>query len=221
MWKLVVSGRWSVVSRRQDSAPRLRSREIAIRLAVGANRWLLVRQFLFENFLVALAGGLGGVIVAELGVRFFNTFPFPVDLPIVFAAAVDQRVLIFTLVVSVVSTLLFGLTPALNATRPDLVTALKAADADSGGKMRFWGRNTIVAGQVTLSLVLLVISAVLLQGFREQLVQGPGFRTDRLFLNSFQTQLAHYSEEQSAAFYKNLLDRAARLQASVRPLSPP
>jgi len=190
------------------SRSRARSREIAIRLAVGANRWLLVRQFLFENFLVALAGGLGGVIVAELGVRFFNTFPFPSDLPIVFAAAVDQRVLIFTLVVSVVSTLLFGLTPALNATRPDLVTALKAADADSGGKMRFWGRNTIVAGQVTLSLVLLVISAVLLQGFREQLVQGPGFRTDRLFLNSFQTQLAHYSEEQSAAFYKNLLDRA-------------
>jgi len=99
------------------------------------------------------------------------------------------------------------ITPALNATRPDLVPALKAADADSGGKTRFWGRNTIVAGQVALSLVLLVISAVLLQGFREQLVQGPGFRTDRLFLNSFQTELAHYSEEQSARFYQNLLDR--------------
>jgi len=189
------------------SRSRARAREIAVRLAVGANRWILVRQLLFENLLVAIAGGFGGVVIAELGVRFFNTFPFPSDLPLVFAAAVDQRALIFTLVVSVVSTLLFGLTPALNATRPDLVPALKAADADSGGKKRFWGRNTIVIGQVALSLVLLVISAVLLQGFRDQLVQGPGFRTDRLFLNSFQTDLAHYSEQQSARFYQNLLDR--------------
>ena len=189
------------------SRSRARAREIAVRLAIGANRWLLVRQLLFENLLVALAGGLGGVIVAKLAVRFFNTFPFPSDLPIVFSAALDQRALLFTLVVSVVSTLLFGLAPALSATRPDLVPALKTADADSGGKKRFWGRNTIVTGQVALSLVLLVISAVLLQGFREQLVQGPGFRADRLFLNSFQTVLAHYSEEQSARFYKNLLDR--------------
>lgn len=189
------------------SRSRARSREIAVRLAIGANRWLLVRQLLGENLVVALAGGLGGIVIAEVGVKFFNSFPFPSDLPLVFSAAVDQRALIFTLVVSVVSTLLFGLAPALNATRLDLVPALKAADADSGGKVRFWGRNTIVAGQVALSLVLLVVSVVLLQGFREQLVQGPGFRTERLFINSFETQLAHYSADQSATFYKNLLDR--------------
>ena len=189
------------------SRSRARAREIAVRLAVGASRWILIRQLLFENLLVALAGGIGGVIVAELGVAFFNTFPFPSDLPIVFAAAVDQRALIFTLAVSVFSTLLFGLAPALRATRPDLVPALKSADADSGGKARFWGRNTIVAGQVALSLVLLVVSAVLLQGFRDQLVQGPGFRTDHLFINSFETSLAHYSEEQTTEFYKNLLER--------------
>lgn len=189
------------------SRSRARSREIAVRLAIGASRWVLVRQLLFENLLIALAGGLGGVIVAELGIRFFNTFPFPSDLPIVFAAALDERALVFTLVVSIASTLLFGLAPALNATRPDLVPALKTADADSGGKKRFWGRNAIVTGQVALSLVLLVVSAVLLQGFREQLAQGPGFRTDRLFLNSFQTDLAHYSPEQSSRFYKDLLDR--------------
>ena len=189
------------------SRARARAREIGIRLAVGAGRWSLVRQLLFENLLVAIAGGLGGIAVAYGAAQFFNTFPFPSDLPLVFTATVDQRVLIFTLAVSVVSTLLFGLAPAMRATRPDLVKSLKAADADSGGKKRFWGRNAIVAGQVALSLVLLVVSAVMLQGFRDQLQQGPGFRTDHLFLTSFDTQLAHYSEEQTTQFYQKLLDQ--------------
>jgi predicted permease len=190
------------------SRSRARSREIAVRLAIGAGRGSLVRQLLFENLLVAVAGGVAGVLVAYAGTGFFNTFSFPSDLPIAIKAAVDGRVLLFTLAVSVASTLFFGLAPALGATRPDLVRALKAADADSVGKQRFWGRNTIVAGQVALSLVLLTISAVLLHGFRSQLLQGPGFRTERLFLTSFETQLAHYSEDQTSRFYKNLLERA-------------
>ena len=189
------------------SRSRARSREIAIRLAIGAGRGSLVRQLLFENLLVAVAGGTGGIAVAWAGATFFNSLPFPSDLPIVFGFTIDRRVLLFTLVVSLVSTLLFGLAPALRSTRPELVRALKAADADSGGKQRFWGRNTIVAGQVALSLILLVISAVLLQGFRDQLTHGPGFRTERLFLTSFETQLAHYSEDQTSQFYNNLLER--------------
>jgi predicted permease len=190
------------------SRSRARSREIAIRQAIGAGRWSLVRQLLFENLLVAVAGGLGGVAIAYAAAQFFNTLPIPTDIPVVFSCAIDRRVLLFTLAVSVASTLLFGLAPALRSTRPDLVRSLKVADADSGGKKRFWGRNSIVAGQVALSLVLLVISAVLLQGFRDQLTEGPGYRTERLFLTSFDTQLAHYSEDQTSQFYKNLLERA-------------
>ena len=87
-------------------------------------------------------------------------------------------------------------------TRPDLVPALKAADADSDGKRQFWGRNLIVAGQVALSLVLLAVAASLVQGFRGELAGGPGFRTDHLFLTSFDTQLAHYSEKQTRRFYE-------------------
>ena len=189
------------------SRSRARSREIAIRLAIGAGRWALVRQLLFENLLVAIAGGLGGVEVAYAAAKFFSNYPVPPDLPIVFAATVDTRVLLFTLAVSLGSTLLFGLAPALRSTRPDLVRALKAADADSGGKKRFWGRNAIVAGQVALSLVLLTISAVLLRGFRDQFMQGPGFRTERLFLTAFDADLAHYSEDQTSQFYANLLHR--------------
>jgi len=178
-----------------------------VRLAIGASRAALVRQLLLENLLVAVAGGLAGLAVADAINEFWRRVPIPLDLPVVFDVKVDHRVLLFTMAVSVLSTLLFGLVPALRATRPDLVPALKAADADSGGKHRFWGRNTIVAGQVALSLVLLAISATLVRGFQNVLTAGPGFRIDRLFLTTFDTQLANYSQGQSQRFYQNLMDR--------------
>lgn len=188
------------------SRARARSREIAVRLAIGASRGAVVRQLLLESLLVAVAGGLAGLVVADAGAEFLSHMPFPTDLPFSIGAAVDQRVFLFTLMVSLGSTLLFGLGPALRMTRTDLVSALKAANADSG-KRRLWGRNTMVAGQVALSLVLLVISAVLVEGFRYELSQGTGFRHDRLFLTSFETQLARYSEDQTRQFYKRLLER--------------
>jgi predicted permease len=189
------------------SRARARSREIAVRLAIGAGRGALVRQLLLENFMVAVAGGVGGVFLADAFAELWRRMPVPFDMPITFNIGVDGRVLLFTLAVSLGSTLLFGLAPALEATRPDLVRALKAGDADSGGKRRLWGRNTMVAGQVALSLVLLAVSAVLVQGFHHELAQGPGFRTDGLFIASFDTELRHYSEEQTRRFYGDLLDR--------------
>lgn len=189
------------------SRARARSREIAIRLAIGAGRIALIRQLLLENLLVAVAGGVAGVFMADAMADFWRRIPIPSDVPIIFDIGVDRRVLLVTLIASVLSTLLFGLAPALRATRPDLVPALKAADADSGGRCRLWGRNTIVAGQVALSVVLLSISAAMVQSFREQLLPGPGYRVDHLFLTSFNTQLANYSPEHTARFYKDLLDR--------------
>jgi len=188
------------------SRARARSREIAVRLAIGATRFALVRQMLLESLLVAVAGGVGGVLVADQGARWISSIPFPSDLAFSIGATVDGRALLFALLASVMSTLLFGLGPALRITRPDLVSALKSADADSG-KRRLWGRNTIVAGQVALSLVLLVISAVLVEGFRYQLSQGAGFRPERLFLSSFDTGLARYPESQTRQFYDRLLER--------------
>jgi predicted permease len=189
------------------SRARGRSREIAIRLAVGASRMVLVRQLLLENLLVALVGGIGGIWMARAMADFWHSMPIPSDLPFYFDVGVDRRVLLVTLIVSIVSTFLFGLAPAVRATRPNLVPALKAADADSGGRHRLWGRNTIVAGQVALSVVLLSISAAMVQSFQEQLLPGPGFRTDHLFLTAFNTQLASYSPDHNTRFYKDLLDR--------------
>jgi macrolide transport system ATP-binding/permease protein len=192
------------------SRARARAREMAVRLAIGAARGALIRQLLFENLLLALGGGILGVAVAYGGASFFNSIPIPIDVPLAFHVSVDERMLLFTIAASLISTFLFGLTPALQTTRLDLVSSLKAADADSAGKRPLWGRNAIVAGQVALSLVLLIVSAVLLEGFRGELLAGPGFRIDRLYLTSFDTTPVHYNEDQTRRFYRDLLDKTRR-----------
>lgn len=130
------------------SRARARSREIAVRLAIGAGRMRLIQQLLVESLLIALMGGALGILIASMGVQFFNQIQVPSDLPIVLAAQLDHRALYFTLLISVFSTILFGLAPALRSTRPDLVPALKAADADLVERTRLWGRNLLVMGQV-------------------------------------------------------------------------
>lgn len=197
------------------SRARARTREMAVRLAIGAGRGALVRQLMLENLILALLGGLAGIAIAYGGTSFLNQIPIPTDIPLAFNVSVDRRMLLFTVLASVLSTFVFGLTPALATSRLNLVSALKAADADSGGKPRLWGRNLIVVAQVALSLVLLVVSAVLLQGFRDELVQGPGFRTDHLYLTSLDTGPVHYSPDQTRRFYRDLLEKT-RLAPGVR-----
>jgi predicted permease len=190
------------------SRSRVRSREMAVRLAIGAGRGALIRQLFLENLLLALAGGLSGMLLAYNITDFFNGIPIPSDVPVSLKAVIDQRVLFLTLAVSILSTFLFGLAPALQTTCVDLVGSLKSAGADSGGRRRLWGRNFIVVGQVALSLVLLVVSAVVWQGFRDQLAQGTGFRTDHLYITGLDTQPVHYTEDQTRNFFKELLDKA-------------
>lgn len=186
----------------------VRAREIAVRLAIGAARWQLLRQLFIENFLLAVMGAGLGIAVAYAGVQLFASIPVPSDLPIAFNVALDHRVLLFTLAIAIASTFLFGLTPALRSSRPDLVSALKARDAEMGTKRGSWGRNTLVAAQVAGSLLLLIISGILLEGFRDELTRGPGFRTDHLYLTSFDSSLVHYSDDRRVLFYKRLVEQA-------------
>jgi macrolide transport system ATP-binding/permease protein len=187
------------------SRSRARCREIAVRLAIGASRARLIQQLLMESLFTAFLGGGLGIIIAYGGVQFFNQIRIPTDLPIVLAAQLDHRALYFTLLVSLASTILFGLTPALRSTRPDLVPALKAADADLTEHRRLWGRNLLVAGQVAISLVLLTVSMVLFQGFSQEIDRGPGFRTNHLVMMSLNPTLVRYTDAQTQQFYKQLL----------------
>ena len=183
-----------------------RAREVAIRLALGAGRASLVRQLLIENLLLAIAGGAAGLGIAYATVRLFNSLPLPSDLPFKFAIQLDRRVLLFTASMSILSTFLFGLVPALRTTRPNLVPALKGTDAVLSKSGRLWGRNLLVSSQIALSLVLLIVAVLLVQGFRADMTRGPGFRTDHLFLTSLNTGLVRYTDAQTKDFYKKLLD---------------
>jgi len=204
-----------------------RSREIAIRLAIGAGRWRLLRQLLIESALLSSVGGVLGLGLGYLGILFFKTIQIPTDLPIVLLIRLDRRVLLFSLCAALASTLLFGLAPAWQAARTDLIPALRAAGLTASARRRTIGRDVLVIGQVALSLVLLVAAGMLLEGFRKTLGLNPGFRTDHIMTMQFDTRLARYTPEQSRLFYRNLVDRARALpgvksatMAEAVPLSP-
>ena len=197
------------------SRARVRGREIAVRLAIGAGRFRLIRQLLTESLLIALAGGLAGLAVGYAGIVFFRTLKIPTDLPVVFSIQLDQRVLVASLAISVLSVLFFGLAPAIQITRADVVSALKTAGADTPGRRRIWGRNLLVVGQVAASLVLLAVATLMFRGFRHDLLTDQGFRRDHLMMMTFDPGLVHYSEEQTQRFFQQLVERT-RLAPGVR-----
>ncbi|MBI3682975.1 MAG: ABC transporter permease [Acidobacteria bacterium] len=190
---------------------RARSREIAVRLALGAGRGRLIRQLLTESLLLALAGGAIGLFFADSVVKYLASLPVPTDLPITFSIRLDERVLFYSLLVSIASALVFGLVPALQTSRADLTTALKAGQTNGGRRRRTWGRNLLVIGQVALSLVLLVAASMFYQSFRAVLLHSPGFRTENIVMMAFDPSLVRYSPEKTQEFYRTLVDRARQL----------
>jgi len=192
------------------SRARARSREIAVRLAIGAGRGRLVRQLLTESLVIAALGGALGLLVAKTGADLFAQVKISADVPIVLDVRLDPRVLLFTIMASVASALLFGLAPALQSTRPDLVPALKSGKSDDG-KRRFLGRNTLVIAQVAGALLLLVCATQAYRGASMVRSAPAGFRTNHLLLASFNPTLARYTPEQAKGFYKLLLERVRNL----------
>jgi len=190
---------------------RARSREIALRISLGASKRRLVRQMLSESLLLALAGAALGLWVGFAGINYLQSIPIPTEPPITITPRMDMRVLLFSLGAAVISAILFGLVPALRSLKMDLVPALKSATAGSTGSNRTIGRNILVVSQVALAMVLLVAAGMLLDGFRKLLVLDPGFRTDHRLMLNFDTSLARYTPEQSRNFYKELVDRARNI----------
>jgi macrolide transport system ATP-binding/permease protein len=189
------------------SRGRARAREIAVRLAIGASRARLVRQLMTESLVIALAGGALGLLVAQFGVGVISTLPVADEIPVQLTVQLDARALWFTLLVSFGTAILFGLVPALQSTRSDLVPALKAGPSDQSRK-RFFGRNALVTVQIAGSVVLLVAASQLFRGFGYLLLHNPGFRFDHRLTMSFDPALIRYTPEQTAEFYKTLMDRA-------------
>jgi predicted permease len=183
-----------------------RACEIAVRLAIGASRSRLVRQLMAESLLIAAAGGTLGLLVAQIAIDVTSKLPQAGDIPTQTLVELNTRVLLFTLLISIITATLFGLAPALQATRNDLVPALKAAPSDQHRK-RLFGRNALVTVQIAGAVVLLVAATQLFRGFGYLLTHGPGFSIDHRLSMSLDPTLIRYTPEQTDLFYKNLIQR--------------
>jgi predicted permease len=156
-----------------------RCKEIAIRLSLGASRAQLVRQLLTESVLLALAGGGVGVLLAVWLIDLVMAFKPPISIPLLLDLRLDWRVLSFTVALSLLTGTLFGLLPALQATKPELAPALKG-ESSLGGYRRSRLRNTLVVAQVALSLVLLVAAGLVVRSLQHAQVMSPGFNLTTL-----------------------------------------
>ena len=189
-----------------------RRREIAIRLSQGAARGRLIRQLLTESLLLALLGGAIGLLIANwLQALLPKLIPqglFPLDLGL----SLDLRVLAFTLGVSLLTGLIFGLVPALQASKADLVSALKTKDQGATGRFRGFGvRGGLVAGQVALSLVSLIAAGLFVRSLGEMRRIDPGFPAERLAVISFDVGLQGWNQGRGEQFYRDVRERIARV----------
>ena len=152
-----------------------RRKEVAIRLAVGAKRSVLVRQFLIESLCLAAVAGVAGTLVSNVALRAVLKADLPLPLPITFDISIDWRVLTFTILASGAAGVLFGLLPALQATRASVVETIKNENADGGPAKRLTVRNTLVVGQVAVSLTLLITALLFLRSLQARATVDPGF----------------------------------------------
>ncbi len=189
-----------------------RRREMAIRLSQGAARGRLIRQLLTESLLLALLGSALGLLIARwvqaLLPKLLPQGPFPLDVEL----TLDIRILAFTLGVAILTGLLFGLVPALQATRTDLVSALKnQAQTEIAGLRGFGVRGALVAGQVALSVVSLIAAGLFVRSLGEVQRVDPGFPAEKLAVVSFDSGLQGWDQARSRQFYREVRERISRV----------
>ena len=188
-----------------------RRKEVAIRLALGAERGTLIRQFLTETVLLALVGGVAGLTLAAGLLKALVTADLPLPFPITLDLSLDPTVLGFSLIVTVVAGVLFGMAPALQATKADVAPTLKNEGAGGGRPKKITLRSALVVAQVAVSLVLLVGAGLFLRSFQARIKVDPGFGYDPAAIMTVQAVPDRYTTEQARAFYRTLLDETNAL----------
>ncbi|HEU4509154.1 MAG TPA: ABC transporter permease [Pyrinomonadaceae bacterium] len=187
-----------------------RRKEIAIRLAMGANRLRLIRQLLTESILLSFAGGAAGVLLALWMLKVLLAFKPPIDFPLALDVNVDWRVLVFSLAVSLVAGAVFGIAPALQATRTNLVRTLKDTAAQ-GGAARTRLRSVLVVAQIAISLVVLIAAGLVVRTLQQLQTMNPGFNPQNAIKMSFDLGLQGYDEARGHQFHRQLIDRVQSL----------
>ncbi len=185
-----------------------REREMAVRLAIGADRGRLIRQLLAESLLLTLIGTALGVFLAQLLGNNLVAFLTTSDSPLFLKLQPDWRVLGFTSGVAILTCILFGLTPALRATRTPPGAAMKASGRGlTADRERFGLRRVLVISQVALSLVLLIGALLFVGSLRNLMTVDAGFRQDGLLIAGIDISRLNYPTARRGVFYRELLDR--------------
>jgi len=187
-----------------------REREIAIRLALGSSRLRLVRQLVLEAMLLFALGGVAGILVAYWGMGAINLANLPIPVQLDFDFAPDPGVLMVSVLLTVATGVIFGLIPALRATRPELVPALKASEA--GGRRTSRLYRASVAGQVAISMLLLVVAGLFLRALGEIGTADPGFEAAGAYVTSVDLALEGLQDPQAGML---LLDQVVEEVSSI------
>jgi putative ABC transport system permease protein len=190
----------------------VRQKEMAIRLALGAPRSRLLRQLLTESLLLALAGGAAGLGLAYWAMRAFISFS-PANVPRTDEIRLDGMALLFTFGITLLTSVAFGLLPALQASKPDVQTTLKEGGRNAGNRAgRPRTRRLLVVAEVALSLLLLIGAGLMIRTFISFQRVNPGFRTDNLLTMKLALPYAKYPEpQQVVAFYQQVIERVRAL----------
>lgn len=193
-----------------------RQREMAVRAAVGAARWRLIQQLLIESLLLGLAGGVLGI-----GLAFWGIGPLVALIPADFVSSmqslndvgIDYRVLGFTLVISVLTGVIFGLAPALTASRPNLVKVLKEGGGHNGGGFGWRSpRHLLVITELALAMVLLLGAGLMVRSFKRLQSVNPGFSADQVLTVRIDLPRSRYREPaRGAELYRQLLERVTAM----------
>ncbi|HEX8559123.1 MAG TPA: ABC transporter permease [Pyrinomonadaceae bacterium] len=189
-----------------------RSREIALRTALGATRGRVVRQLLTESMLLSFAGGVGGLLLAVWGVEAIVKLS-PGGVPRLAETAIDGRVFLFALGVSVLTGVVFGLAPALQASKTDLASSLKEGGrSGTAGAARNRMRAALVVSEVALSLVLLVGAGLLVKSFRQLLTTDPGYSPERVLAVTVALSTKRFADDEGrAAYFREAVERIRQL----------
>ncbi len=188
-----------------------RHREMAVRLALGATRGRLRKLLLMESLLLAMGGGVLGVVLSVAATRGLSAFRVPAPIPLDLAVNTDWHVLLFSFLLSVVCGFGLGLGPAWAASRPQLLNALKGEDALARPGRKFTLRDLLVVGQMAMSVVLLSVTILFLRSLENATKIDIGFRSQGLMMLSIDPRLNGYSASQISAFLARLSQRVEAL----------